>query len=143
MCANVTSPDCEWYGPAAREVTADRDPDDDRRAERPARAPARRRELVADLQHRGPDVVEELDLDDRLQPARGPSDRPADDARLGEGRIEDARGPELLLEAGRHLEDAALALAFVEDVFAARVGDVLAPHRDARDRAPSRRGARR
>ena len=48
------------------------------------------------------------------------------------GGVEDARGPEVLLEAGRHLEDAALALAFAENVGAARVSHVLAPDRDAR-----------
>ena len=96
---------------AAAQIAAGRDADDHRARERVARAVAHHRHLVAQLHHRRPDVVEELDLDDRLDAARRHADRAADDVRLGERRIEDARRAERALEAVRHLENAALARA--------------------------------
>ena len=60
--------------------------------------------------HRGPDVIEELDLDHRLQSARGHADGAADDVGLRQRRVEDAVGAELALQSGGQLEDAALAL---------------------------------
>ena len=66
-------------------------------------------QLVADLVHGGPDVVEELDFDHRLHAAHGIADGAADDVGLGQRRVEDAVGAELGLQAGGELEDAALA----------------------------------
>ena len=74
-----------------------------------ARAVAQHRHLVADLHHRRPDVVEELDLDDRLDAARRHADGAADDVGLGERRVEDAVAAVRALQAVRDLEDAALA----------------------------------
>jgi hypothetical protein len=75
---------------AAAQVAADRDADHDRARPRVARPVAHHRHLVADLHHRRPDVVEELNLDHRLQLARRHPDRAADDVGFGERRVEDA-----------------------------------------------------
>src|SRR5436305_986257 len=64
-------------------------------AEGVVRAPAQRRQLVAELMIRGPDVVEELDLHDGLQAAGREPDGPAHDVRLGERRVVHAVAPEL------------------------------------------------
>ena len=57
---------------AAAQVAADGHADDHRARPVVARAIAQHRHLVAQLHHRRPDVVEELDLDHRLQAARRP-----------------------------------------------------------------------
>ena len=75
---------------AAAQIAADRHADDDRARERVVRAIPQHRQLVADLHHRRPDVVEELDLDDRLEAARRHADGAADDVGFGERRVEDA-----------------------------------------------------
>ena len=59
------------------------------------------------------------------------ADGGADDAALGERRVDDAVVAELVPQALRHAEDAA------------DLADVLAEHDDARRRAASRGGARR
>src|SRR5207248_846062 len=74
----------------ALQVSAVGDADDGGGAERVVGAPAHRGELVAKLVIGGPDVVEELDLDDRLEPAGGEPDRPTHDVGLGQGRVVDA-----------------------------------------------------
>src|SRR5207248_10914055 len=94
-------------------------------AEGAVRAPAQRRQLVAELMIRGPDVIEELDLHDGLQAAGREPDRPAHDVRLGERRVVHAVAPELALQPPGDLEDAALALHLREVLLAAGVGDVL------------------
>ena len=126
---------------AAAQVAADRHADDHRAREVIARPVAQHRHLVAQLHHRRPDVVEELNLDDRLQPARRHADAAADDARFGDRRVEHAVVAEQPLQAVRHLEDAALAGHDRQRVLAAGVGDVLAEDDDARVRAPSRPSA--
>ena len=75
---------------AALEVAAVGHADHQRALEGAVRAPADQRQLVADLHVRRPDVVEELDLDHRLEAARGHPDGAADDVGLGERRVEDA-----------------------------------------------------
>ena len=95
-------------------------------------APAHDGEFVVDLVHGRPDVIEELNLDDRLHAADSVADGAADDVGLGERRVEDALGAELGLQAGGELEDAALAFDFGERLFAAGVGHVFAVDDDAR-----------
>ena len=75
---------------AAAQVAADRHADDHRARPVVARAVAHHRQLVANLHERRPDVVEELDLDDRLQAAQRHADGAADDVGFGERRVEDA-----------------------------------------------------
>ena len=116
----------------ALEVAAVRDAHDDRRRERVVGPPAHERQLVPELHVRRPDVVEELDLDHRLEPARGEPDRAADDVGLGERRVVHAVAPERPLQSPGHLEDAALALHVGQVVLAAAVGHVLAEDDDPR-----------
>ena len=102
----------------AANITAIRGANDDRRREVVVRSPAHRRELVANLHVRGPDVIEELNFDDRLEPANGQSDRAANDVRLGERRVVNALASEFLLKSPGDLEYAALALDLVEILLA-------------------------
>ena len=117
---------------AAAQIAADGGANDDRARERVVRSIPDHRQLVANLHHRRPDVVEELDLDDRLQSARGHADGAADDVRLRERRVEHAIAAEGALQPVRDLEDAALARDRCERVGAAAIGDVLAEDDDAR-----------
>ena len=119
-------------GRAAAQVSADRDPHDHRARPRVGRPVAQHRHLVAKLHHGRPDVVEELDFDDRLQSARGHADRAADDVGFGERRVEHAVGAVDALQPVRDLEHAALAGHVRQRAFAAAVGDVLAEDDDAR-----------
>src|SRR5437773_860176 len=79
----------------------------------------------------GPDVVEELDLDDGLQAPGGEADRPAHDVGLGERRVVDALAAELALQPPDDLEDAALPLHDLEELRAAAIGHVFAEGADA------------
>ncbi len=83
--------------------------------------------------HGGPDVVEELDLDDGLEAALRHAEGAADDVGFGEGRVPAAVGAEFGLQAGGELEDAALAfeLAGAERFVAGGVGYVFAEDYDA------------
>ncbi len=94
---------------AALQVAANRHAHHHRTRVVVARSIAHHRHLVAQLHHRRPDVVEELNLDDRLQPTDGHADGAADDRRFSDGRVEDAIVAELCLEPVRQAEDAALA----------------------------------
>ena len=117
---------------AAAKVSADRDADDHRAGEVVRRPIAQHRHLVANLHHRRPDVIEELDLDDRLEAAGRHADRPADDAGFGERRVEHPIVAVQTLQAVRQLEDAALARHDRQRFLAAGFRDVLAEHDDAR-----------
>ena len=75
---------------AAGEIAADRRPAPPRAGEGVVGAPAHQRQLIAKLVHGRPDVVEELNLDDRLQPARGHADGAAYNIGLRQRRVEDA-----------------------------------------------------
>ena len=89
-------------------------------------------QLVAQLIESGPDVVEELNLDHRLETPRGHPDRPADDVGLRERRVVDAVAPEAFLQAPGHHEDAALSLHLAGRLLPGDIGDVLAEDHDAR-----------
>ena len=117
---------------AAAQVAADGRADHQRARERVVRPVPQHGQLVADLHHRRPDVVEELDLDHRLQPADGHAHRPADDVGLGQRRVEHALAPEGALQPQGGLEHAALALHLGQRLGAAAVGHVFAEHEDAR-----------
>src|SRR5580765_875177 len=117
---------------AAAPVPADRHADDHRARRRVPRAVSQHRHLVADLHHRGPDVIEELDLDDGLELAGGHPDAAADDRGFGERRVEHTVVAEEALQAVCDLEDAALAGYDVQALSAARVGDILSEHDDPR-----------
>ena len=117
---------------AAFQITADRHAHHHRRLPLVARTPAHHRQLIANLVHRGPDVIEELNLNHRLQPARRHADRAADNIRFGERRIENARAAKLSLQVGSDFENAAFAFHLLEILFARTVRHVFAKHDDAR-----------
>src|ERR1700683_1707578 len=94
-------------GPAGK-VSSDRHTHDCRTLETVAGAPTDHGKLVAKLHHRRPDVVEELNFNYGLEPARGHADRAADDVGFGERSIEHAVGAVLALEPGGRLKNAAL-----------------------------------
>ena len=116
--------------PAARQVSADRHAHHRRAFEMSRRTPAQVRQLVAQLHHRRPDVIEELNLRDRLQPAHRHSQRAPHDARLGNRRVEHAHRSESPLQAGGRLENAALPFHAGQIFFAPAIGHVLAEHDD-------------
>ncbi len=117
---------------ASREVAADRHAYYRRAGEISIGTPANGCQLVAELLHRGPDIVEELDFHHRLDPARGHADRAADNVGLGQGRVEDTVAAEFHLQAGCQLEDAAFAfdLLFLQILLAAAVRNIFAENHD-------------
>ena len=117
--------------PPAGQVAADGHANDHRRFERPIRTPAHHAQLIANLHHGWPDVVEELDFRDGLQSACGHPQGAPDDAGFRERGIENPVVAVFALQSRGSLEDAALPLHVPEVVFAAGVGDVLAENGDA------------
>jgi hypothetical protein len=102
-------------------------PDDDGHRDR-ALVPVRHLgELGGDLVERRVDEAVELDLADGPEAAHREPDRRADDARLGQGRVEDALGAELGVQPLRDAEDAAEGA----DVLAHQQDAVVLRHRAA------------
>ena len=97
---------------AAVEIAADGDAQHQRRGESAVGAPADGGQLIANLHHGGPDVIEELNLGDRLQPARGHADGAADDAASASGVLKHALRAELRFAARGDFENAAFAFHF-------------------------------
>ncbi len=89
-----------------------------RAAHAPARARAHARGVTGDVLHHRIDEAFELRLGDRFHALRGETDREAGDRRLVERRIDHALVAELLLQADRRAEHAAVD------------ADVLAEHDD-------------
>ena len=116
MCANDDSGFCEWNGPPEKPPPG-RQAQHDRH--RRAGAPALLRGDGDEVIPRARDEVGELHLGDGPQPHDRRAGRAAHDRRLGERRVDHAPRAELLLEAQRHLERAAVH------------ADVLADHEDA------------
>src|SRR5579859_1151657 len=116
---------------AAGQVAADRYAQNGRRLKGTVRTPTHDAQLVANLHHRGPDVVEELNFGDGLEPPRGHADGTADYGGLRQGRVENTVVAVLALQAGGGFENAALALDLLQIDFAAGVGDVLAENGNA------------
>jgi hypothetical protein len=105
---------------AAADAAADRRADDDRARVLAARAVPELGQLVHDLIEGREDEVAELDLRHRAQAVQGHADRGADDAGLGQRRVDHAIAAELLEEAAGGAEHAA------------ELADVLAEHDGAR-----------
>src|SRR6266700_6332552 len=118
---------------AARQVSANRNPNYTGSRESIIGTPANQRKLVAQLHHRRPDIVEELNLNYRLQPARCHSSRSTDDRCLGKRRVEYPVGAEIALQAKRQLEHAAFAFdhLLLQILLAAAIGHVLPEDHDA------------
>src|ERR1700730_17470112 len=110
---------------AAGQVSADCDPNHDWTREAVVGAPADHAEFVANLHHRGPDVVEELDFDDWLEAAGRHARRAPYTRCLGERSVEHAIVAELALQAEGELKDSAFAFdqLALQVFFAAAVGD--------------------
>ena len=68
---------------SAFEISADRNPHNNRTFSVAIRTPACYRELVSDLVKRRENVVEKLNLNHRFQVAKSHTDRTANDIRLG------------------------------------------------------------
>src|SRR5579872_6095071 len=83
---------------AASKVSADGNSNDAWRRKSIVGAPADQRQLVAQLHHGGPDVIEELNLHHRLQPARSHTNRASDDIRLSQRRIENPVAAKVTLQ---------------------------------------------
>src|SRR6185436_11576067 len=100
--------------------------------ERIVRTPTNDGQFVAQLHHRRPDVVEELNLDNRLQTPYSHSGRTAYDGCFRQLRIEDPFRTELALQARGQLEDPTLAFHhFLPQVlFPAAIGHILAKYDD-------------
>ena len=118
---------------AARQVSANRNPNYTGSRESIVGTPANQRKLVAQLHHRRPDVVEELNLNHRLQPARRHSGRSTHDRCLGKRRIEHPVGPKIALQAKGQFEHAAFAFdhLLLQILLAATIGHVLPEDHDA------------
>src|SRR5215472_2062142 len=130
MCENRLAALAVIYA-AAGEVSANRHAQNRGALEIAIRTPAHHAKFIANLHHRGPDVVEELDFRHRLQTAGGHADGAPHDARFGQRRIEHAVGAVLALQSSGGLEYAALPFHVLEVFFAAGVGHVFAEHGDA------------
>ena len=89
------------------DVPAVRDADDDRHLQASLVAVRELRQLRRDLVERGEDEPVELDLEDGAEAPHRETDRGADDARLRQGRVDDAARPEVLLQSLGDAEDAA------------------------------------
>src|SRR3954451_17105140 len=94
---------------AAGEISADGDANHARRGKSIVGAPANQREFAAKLHHGGPDVIEELYFDDRLQSALGHAGGSAHDVGFRDRRVENAIGSEVALQTRCQLEYSALA----------------------------------
>src|ERR1700683_1651432 len=118
---------------AAGKISADGDSNYDRARKSIIRTPADYRQLIANLHHGRPDVVEELNLDYRLQAALSHSRGAAHDGGLGQRRVEDAVRAKLALQAEGEFEDSALALyqLALQVFFAAAIGHVFTEDHDA------------
>src|SRR3954464_5826415 len=116
---------------AAGEIAADGHAKNRRALEAAIAPPAQHAQLVANLHHGRPDVVEELNFGDRLETSGGHANGAAHNAGFGERSIENTVMAILSLQAGGGFEDAALPFHVLEILVAAGVGDVLAENGDA------------
>ena len=78
----------------AVEIAADGDADDHGSGKTAVGAPAERGEFIAELHHGGPDVVKELDFDNRLETRHGHAAGATDDGGFGDGGVEAAAAAE-------------------------------------------------
>src|SRR5882672_1466746 len=99
-------------------------------------------QLVHDLIERREDEVRKLDLGDRAEAVHRHPDRRADDPGLGQGRVDDAVGPELLDQTDGRAEHPAELPHVLAHHHHARIAAHLDPQRivDRLDDVPSRHG---
>src|SRR5205085_3945961 len=94
--------------------------------------PAHQCQLISYLVKGRPDVIEELNLHDGLQPSRSHANGASHYVGLCERRVEDACSAELSLQIGSDFEDAALTLHTLKIFFARAIGNVLAKYHYSR-----------
>ncbi len=118
---------------AAGQVSANGNAHDRRRGKFSVGAPANQRQLVAQLLHRGPDVIEELYFDHRFESAFGHAYGASHDVGFGERRVEHTITAVLHLQARGQFEYSAFAfdLFLFEILFAAAISHVFAKDHDA------------
>ncbi|EAU61899.1 probable nuclear antigen [Stigmatella aurantiaca DW4/3-1] len=104
-------------------------PDDHGRRVLSPRAVAQLGQLVHELVHGGEEEVGELNLRHRLEPVERHADRGAEDAALGQGRVDDPLRAKLLLEAGGGAEDPAQPAHVFPQHDEVRVAPHLQPER--------------
>src|SRR6266478_2741885 len=117
---------------AAFEIATNRHAHNHRRAPVAARTPTHQCQLVANLMHGGPDVIEELNLNHRFQSARRHANSAPDDVGFGEWRIKDTHTAKLSLQIRGDLKHAAFTFNFVQGFFARAFSDIFAKYTDAR-----------
>ena len=118
---------------AAGQVSAYRHAHHAWRRECSIRSPPHYRKFVTQLHHRGPDVVEELNLNDRLETAHCQPDSAPHNARFSDGRVKHALRTKITLQTGSELENSAFAFDHLlpQILFAAAIGNVFAKDHDA------------
>src|SRR5689334_17516084 len=118
---------------AAGEVPTNGNTNDSGTGESTIRAPANDRQFVAHLMEGWPDIVEELNFDDRLQASRGDASRAPDDRRFCKRRVVDTLRAEFALQARSQFEDTALAFdqLLAQVLLTAAIGNIFAEHHDA------------
>src|ERR1700682_1228525 len=116
---------------AAGEVTANRDAQYYRRFECAVRTPTHDTEFIANLHHRWPDVVEKLNLRNRLEAARCHPNCSTDDARFRQGCVKLAVGAEFSLQAGGCFENTPFPFYVSKISFPTNIGHVLSKNNDA------------
>ena len=118
---------------AAGQVSADGHANHRRTRKSVVRAPADQRQFIAQLLHRGPNVIKKLYLRHRFETARGHANGAAHDVGLRQRRIEHAFRAKITLQVGGQLEHATLALhlLLLQILLARAIGHVLAEHHDA------------
>src|SRR5580700_6867813 len=95
------------------------------------RRPGQCAQIVADLHHGGPDIVEELNFSHGLETARGHANAAANDGSFRKRRVKDSIISVLSLQAGSGFENAALPFQLLQCLIAAGVGDVFTEDGDA------------
>jgi len=112
------------------QVATDGHAQQDGTGERAVRPPPDGRRLRLDLLHGSPDVIEELDLRDRLQAPQGLADGSANNVRFGERSVVTPSQAELPLEAVGRPEHPALAFDVGQHLLTG-IGNVLTKDPDA------------
>src|SRR5581483_9822940 len=117
---------------AAIQIPADSDANDHGSLEAVIRAPSDRNQLVANLHHGWPDVINELNLGNRFQSPLRHTNRPANNRRFCQGTVEAPRWSEFALQAVSCIEYSTLSFNFLEVRHAAAICDIFAENNDVR-----------
>ena len=121
-----------------REISANRNPNNAGRRKSVIRTPANQRQLIPQLHHGRPDVIEKLNLYHWLQSARSHANRASDDVGLRQRRIENPIAAKIILQTVGQFEHTAFAFdqllrqillpAAIGHVFAENYNALIPPH---------------